>query len=892
MSSTGNSPSEPPRLAERVLAFCLPAGPRGQCVLGDLRQEYASICRASNESAPLWYWKQTAVIGGRYLIAKLGRSPRAPRRVRGRERPSMSWLGVLLQDLRYAGRTFAKKPGFSLTVVALVALGVGATTTIFSVVDNVLLRALPYPDPEELVFLDDPAHSAPMFVDWRDRTSSFSVTAATMDTQYDLIGDGAPESIEGSQVTEDFFSMLGARAIHGRLFAPDDFVGSPPRVAVIGHGLWQRRWGSDASVVGRTITLNGNPVQVVGVLDPAFRPPGAMLESTVQAWLPLDLAQEDLQNRGKLVLVVIARLRPGTTLESAQADIDTLSVAAAEEYPNRPHLRRDGSARMYQVISLHAATVGDAGNALYLMLGAVGLMLLISIVNVANLFLARATDRSRETALRAALGAGRGRILAERLTESISLALAGGALGVALAVAGVAAFNVYSPGGIPRINEISVDLRVLAVTFLLSIITGTLFGIVPAIQATRSDVREAISEAASSVTESRRRVRLRSTLVVAEIAIALMLLVGAGLLFNSFVRLSNVDTGFNAENIMGMRIDLGDRFSEEQRLLFTGDLTARLEAIPGVEGVAASTTLPPTGGSMCCWGGNLIAEVEVEDQPMAIFHPVTPGYFGMLDARIVRGRGLTEDDNDAVLGSAVISESAARFLFADADPIGRDFKFRDVPLNVVGVVNDIRHWRMDRSEGHNVYAPHAVFGGRFRFLRVGVKSSMEPAVLAEAMRAAVWAVDPDLPVREILPLEQTVASAIAQPRFLSMLLSTFAVLAILLAAGGIYGSMLYSVGQRNREIGIRMALGAREGNVTAMILRSGLRLTLIGIALGLAGAFALSRTVESMLFGIERTDPLTFAAVSVLLGSVALAACYLPARKAAKADPIETLRAQ
>jgi len=804
----------------------------------------------------------------------------------------MNWLGVLSQDLRYAGRTFAKKPGFSLAVVALVALGVGATTTIFSVVDNVLLRELPYPDPEELVFLDDPAHSAPMFLDWRDRTSSFSVTAATRDAQYDLIGDGAPESIEGSQITESFFSMLGARPIHGRLFTPDDFVGSPPRVAVISHGLWQQRWGSDPSVVGRTITLNGNPVQVVGILDPAFRPPGAMLASTVQVWLPLDLAQEQLQSRGMLVLTVIARLRPGTTLESAQADIDTLSVVAAEEHPNRPHLRRDGSVRMYQLISLHAATVGDVGSALYLLLGAVGLMLLISVVNVANLFLARATDRARETALRAALGAGRGRILAERLTESISLALAGGALGVVLAVAGVAAFDVYNPGGIPRINEIVVDLRVLAVTFLLSIITGTLFGIVPAIQATRADVREAINEAASSVTESRHRVRLRSTLVIGEIAITLMLLVGAGLLFNSFVRLSSVETGFSAANIMGMRIDLGERFSEEQRLLFTNDLMAQLEAIPGAEGIAASTTLPPTGGSMCCWGGDLIAEVEVEDQPMAIFHPVTPDYFSMLGARIVRGRGLTEDDNDPVLGSAVINESAARFLFGESDPVGQNFKFRDVPLTVVGVVNDIRHWRMNRIGGHNVYAPHAVFGGRFRFLRVGVKSSMEPAALADAMRAAVWAIDPDLPVREILPLEQTVASAIAQPRFLSMLLSTFATLAILLAAGGIYGSMLYSVGQRNREVGIRMALGARAGNVTAMILRSGLRLTVIGIALGIAGALALSRTVESMLFGIEPTDPLTFVAVSVLLGAVALAACYLPARKAAKSDPIEALRAQ
>ena len=295
---------------------------------------------------------------------------------------------------------------------------------------------------------------------------------------------------------------------------------------------------------------------------------------------------------------------------------------------------------------------------------------------------------------------------------------------------------------------------------------------------------------------------------------------------------------------------------------------------------------------MCCWGRDLMVDTEIEDQPMAIFHPVTPGYFDLLDARIVRGRALTEADGDAALGSAVINESAARFLFGNSDPVGKRFKFRDVPLTVVGVVNDIRHWTMEASGGHNVYAPHTVFGGKAPFLQVGVRSNLEPSSLAEAMRAAVWAVDPELPVMEIAPLEQLVADSISRPRFMSMLLSTFATLALLLAAGGIYGAMLYSVGQRHRELGIRMALGEREGNMIRMVLRSGLCLTLIGISLGVAGALALSRTVESMLFGVQATDPLTFAAVSALLAGVATAACYLPARKAAKADPIEALRTQ
>jgi predicted permease len=547
---------------------------------------------------------------------------------------------------------------------------------------------------------------------------------------------------------------------------------------------------------------------------------------------------------------------------------------------------------MYQLLTPHEATVGDVSDSLYLLLGAVGLMLLISCVNVANLFLARGNDRARETALRAALGAGRGRILAQLLAESVLLAVTGGFFGIALAVGGVRAVEAFSPGGIPRIAEISVDLRVMSVALLASVVTGILFGIVPALRATRSDVREALNEAASCMTESRRRRRLRSTLVVAEVAIALMLLMGAGLLFNSFLRLSNVDTGFSAEGVMGMRLELGERFSGDQRIRFTHDLMAQLAGVPGVEVAAASTTLPPTGGPMCCWAGDLMADVEIEDQPWAIFHPVTPGYFEMLGAWIVRGRGLTEEDSDAALGAAVINEAAARFLFGDADPIGRSFKFRDVPLNVVGVVGDIRHWTMQDEGGHNVYAPYSVYGGSVSLLQVGVRSSLDRAALAEAMRAAVWAIDPDLPVLEILPLEQSVANAVAEPRFLSMLLSTFATLSILLAAGGIYGSMLYSVGQRHREMGIRLALGAREGNVVGMILRSGLWLTLVGIALGVVGALALSRTVESMLFGIEPTDPLTFVAVSLLLGIVAMAACYMPARRAAKADPIEALRAQ
>ena len=879
----------PPRIVESMLQMLLPSGPKGQCILGDLRQEFMGICRISRRSAARWYWAQAISIGWRYGLAKLGREPRSPKRLPKRTLGGNLSISTLIQDINYASRSFAKRPGFSFAVIGLVALGVGATTTIFSVVDNVLLDKLPYPESERLVYFDNAAHSVPLFRDWRDRSQSFSVVGAVWDANLDLTGEGTPAKVYGGLVTEDFFAMLDARPEIGRLFTPEDFVGYPARTVIVSQGMWQRRWGSDPAVIGSTVTLNGDLMEIVGVVSSEFTPPA---DVNADFWIPLDVTADDLQRRGRMLLSVIARLKPGVALEAAQSEIDAVSALLANEYPDF-YRQDDGSPKIYPVIPLKSATVRDIGETLYPLLGAVGLMLLIACANVANLFLARGTDRTREMALRAALGAGRGRIVTQLLTESVALAVLGGALGIVLVVFGVSAFEAFNPGGLPRMESISIDLRVLGFALLLSICTGVIFGIFPAFSAAKSDVRSALGDSPGIRLDRHRRFNLRSALVVAEIAMALMLLMGAGLLFRSFVTLSNVDIGFETDDVLVVPLNIRSRFEGPDRIIFVRDLIERLAALPGVESVGAGTTVPPTGGRMCCWIGGIRTDdqPEFEDEWSTVAHPITDRYFESIGAQMEQGRSFTRADDDPAMASAIINKEAALYLFGESNPIGKSFWFRDSWLNVVGVVNDIRHWHLSGEGEFNLYLPHELHGD-VGYVEIAIRSSAEPGVLAGQIRDVVWGIDPDLPIGEIVQLDRKVAQSIAQPRFLSALLVTFAALSILLAAGGIYGSLLYSVGQRHKEMGIRMALGAGSWKVVGMIVRSGLVLTVTGLFLGVIGALALSRTLESMLFGITPTDPGTFVIVPLFLGIVALVACYLPARTAARADPTATLRAE
>jgi predicted permease len=868
-------------------------------LFGDL---YSAAYRRGGRSAAVRLWRRSlvqVVIGAvaerleAVVPRRQGRRPSTPNRRRRHPIARLRKMPArVLQDLRFAARSFAKKPGFSVTAIVILALGVGATTTIFSVVDGILLDKLPYPDPDRLVYFDNPSHTPPDYEDWRERTTSFITMAATWDRDVDLTNDGAPARLHAGLVTRDFFHLFGATPLLGRLLVRDDFA-TTTQVAVLSYGLWQRRWGGNPEIIGRRLTINAEPVVVVGVLRPDFAPPEAMVGRNIEIWTPLNVSDPEIQSRTLFILSVAARLHTATSRESAQAELSALAEVVADENPET-NRRRDGTARPFEIVPLFKATVGDADKALYMLLGAVGLMLLIACANVANLFLARGTDRAREIALRVALGAGRGRIVAQLLTESVALALVGGGLGVGIAYLAVEAFAVYDPGGIPRVSAVTVNTGILMFAFSISVATGVLFGIVPALQAARTDVTEALKESTGSVTAGRRRFQVRNALVVAEIAMALVLLVGAGLLFKSFMRLVNVDPGFETEQLVTIPLTLGPPYTTEQRVQFTDNLIERITALPGTQDAAAGWTLPFVfhGGPRCCWMNRVQQTPAVDDPPAAIIHPVTPGYFRVLRGTLTRGREFAKEDRDATPIPTVVNATLAKRLFGEQEAVGQSLLMDDIEVTIVGVVSDIRHWGLNENITNELYVPYAELGGDSRRLHVMLRSERNVTDLASALRDAVWSLDPNLPVDEIITMRQRVSTSVAVPRFYSMLLSVFAGVAILLAAGGIYGSILYSVGQRHRELGIRLALGARSIDVVHLIVRHGLTLTAMGIGLGLAGAYAVSRTLQSLVFGISATDGATFAAVSVLLATVALAASYVPARRAGRTDPMETLKAE
>ncbi len=804
----------------------------------------------------------------------------------------------LIADARYAVRSMLKRPSFSLPVIATIALGIGATTTIFSVLDCIALRTLPYPNSHELVFFENAAHSVPLYLDWRERTHSFTTVAGVWDDDFNLTGEGRPVRVHGAQVTPGFLEMLGAVTHRGRLFAEDDFEG-PPQAAIISHRLWQSRWGGDETIIGQTIAVDGHRLTVVGILGQDIDLGQAGLGTDVDLLSPLFLGNPGLQSRGMLVLAVIARLRPGVTLRDAQTELDALSITLAAEHPDF-HQLDNGSPKLQRITSLLDATVGDVREALLLLLGAVTFLLLIACANVANLFLARGSDRERELAVRTALGARRRRVAAQLLTESITISLVGGLAGVAVATVGVEAVKGLDPGGIPRLDGVTVDQRILWFALSLSILTGILFGLAPALQASRISVGDALKNAAHAVTATRRRFRLRYALVASEIAVACVLLVGAGLLFNSFVRLVNVDPRFDPDNLITMRLSIDAAVSEPERAQFANDLEERLEAIPGIEGVAMSTTMPfyRRGGTVCCWAGAFGTQPEPDRAGLwAVVHPVTPSYFDVLGIRMVEGRYLTEAD-DSASGVVLVNAALARVEFGESSAIGQSLYFHEERFTIVGVVEDIRHWGLLPSQGqgdlvgYSIYVPHRAFASGSGQLAVGIRSPLDLDALAPALREAVWSLKPDLPVPEITTMRARMSYSTADRRFFTATLALFAIMASLLASLGIYGAMLYSVRQRRRELGIRMALGALQRGVVTMVVRRGMSITAVGIGLGLAGGWALSRTLAGFVVGITTHDAATYFAVTLLFTIVAFVACYLPARRAASVDPTETLRAE
>lgn len=805
-------------------------------------------------------------------------------------------LTDLLHDLRYAARMQRKNPAFTIIAVIALALGIGANTAIFSVVNTVLLRPLPYKDPERLamVWEDASKHGYPRdtpaaanFVDWRDQNQVFEGMAAIADESFNLTGTGEPERLEGRRVSANLFPLLGVEPQLGRVFTAEEDQPGAQRVVLLSYALWQRRFGGDPSMVGKALTLNGESHIVVGVMPARFQFPS----SDDQAWVPIALAPQEAANRNRHYLQVVARLKPGVTLPQAQTEMSTIATRLQQQYPQS---NADLGAA---VTSLHEHLVGDIKPALLILLGAVGLVLLIACANVANLLLARAAVRQKEIAVRVALGARRWRLIRQFLTESVLLSTLGGVVGLAIAYGGLILLKAFIPENISQAREIAIDLKVLGFTLFVSVATGVIFGLAPAIQAVRFNQIETLKEGGRDAATGGSGKRLRSLLMMSEVAISLVLLIGAGLLINSFLRLRNVDPGFRADNLLTMRIVLPEpKYEEhERRTAFYTDLVERVQSQAGVRSAAVTTNLP------LYYQGNSIS-VRLEGRPdpqpgqelIVVTRIISPGYFDTMTIPVLSGRKFTDQDTATSPSAVVISETMAHRFWPNEDAIGKRIAAGRVRsdqdwIQVIGVVKDVRQFELTADPRPQMYLTYRQ-AGFFAPRDLVVKTDVDPASMAATVRKAVWEIDKDQPVSNIQTMEEIFADSIARQRFSMLLLAIFATVALVLAGVGIYGVMSYSVAQRTHEIGIRMALGAQTPAVLKLAVGYGMKLVIAGIIIGLIAAFALTQVMATLLFGVTPTDPTTFTLISVLLVCVAAIASYIPARRATKVNPIIALR--
>lgn len=804
----------------------------------------------------------------------------------------------VFQDFRYAARRLLKAPGFTAIAVLTLTLGIGPTTAIFSVVDKLMLRPLPYPGADRIVTLWQNSASdrlardevAPAnFFDWRERATVFTAVAAADPYAYSLVGpDGRPEAVFAARVTEGFFDVLGLQAYRGHLFGLEHHRPRSGNFAVITFDMWQGRFGANPSVVGSSISLDGGPFTVVGVLPPEF---DLGMHQDVPGERSIWVARQDegweRRERRSGWWNVVGRLKPGVSLEQARADLDRVASGLSAELPAVTANATTG----VTVLPLRDHLVSGARTALLVLLGAVGLVLLIACANVANLLLARGTEREREFAVRSALGAERGRLVRQLLTESILLALLGGALGVVLAFWGVDFIKAVAPGDVPRIQAVEVDGRILAFALVVSLATALTFGLAPAAQGWRSEIQSGLQGARAA--EGGTRLPLRSGLIVGEIALALTLLVGAGLLLRSFAAILAVDPGFRKDGVVALQVFAWDRRdSVRQRILFFEETERRIGSLPGVLSVGAVMAGPFTASDI-----GIRRPLSVDGQPpaepghdMQIFvNHATPGYFGAIGIPIVRGRGFEPSDRVGAPRVAVINEAARRLYWRGDDPIGRRIGLGDTTrYEIVGVVGDARLRSLEAEARPEVYLAQrqSGWGGMTYYVR----TSRDPAATLEGAKRAVWAVDPLQDFYQTATLDNLMGTTLAPRRFILLLLGAFAGLALVLAAVGIYGVISFIVTCRIREMGIRLALGAPPQSVVGLVVRHGTRLALAGLGLGLVGALVASRVLGSMLFGISAGDVTTFIIAMATLLVVALFASYLPARRAARVDPMVALR--
>lgn len=811
-------------------------------------------------------------------------------------------LEALLQDIRYGARVLAKHKGFTVVAVLTLALGIGANTAIFSVVNELLLRPLPYKDADRLVMLWETSPkslgggptSRINFRAWREQTTSFESMAAFSDQRLNLTGSGEPEEVAAQLAAPELFHVLGIEPILGRGMNEEDARPGAPRVAVLSYGLWQRRFGADPKIIGTSIMLNGSPCTVIGIM-----PMGSQLYikkwsntgRPADLWTVLDMPTEgDAATRGRF-LSVVARLKSGVTLEQAGAEMKTIMARLGEDTPTY------NKGRGALLIPLREQFVGNVRPALLILLGAVGFVLLIACANVANLLLSRAAAREKEIALRTALGASRMRIVRQLLTESLLLALLGGVLGLLVAWWGIGALVMISPPDLVNLQGVGINLTVLVWTLSIALATGIIFGLVPALEATRLNLNDALKEGSKGAGgQGSRNLRLRSVLVIAEVALALVLLVSAGLLVKSFVRLRKVDTGFKTENILTMVVRLPEaKYKEVQQLAsFFRQATERIGALPGVGSIGLVNYLPLYGGP----GSSTSLSIEGRPAPppgerlSTGVRAVDRGYFETMGIPVLHGRNFTDIEDREARHVVLISESFARQHFPGEDPIGKHISVnifdKPNPTEIIGVVGDVKYGGVASEAESIAYFPHAEL--TYPFMTLVIRTQGDPATMAPAAVRELRMIDPDQPVSDVRTMNQVMSDTLASVRFNTLLLGLFAGLATLLAAVGIFGVMNYSVALRTREIGIRMALGAQPKRVLILILKQGLILTLIGIGIGLACTLVLSRVMSSLLFGVETTDPATLAAIVLLLTLVSLVACFIPARRATRIDPMNALR--
>jgi len=797
------------------------------------------------------------------------------------------------QDVAFALRQLRRSPTFTAVAVITLGLGVGATTAIFSVVDGVLLRPLPYPNADRLVRVwhveakqsqrDDA--SPANFFDWRERNRSFASIAGFQYYGHDVRGDdGRKTSINSWLVTEDYFAVLGVAPRLGRVLVPDDFKPGAPRVAVISSALWQQRFGSEPSVLGRQETLDDVPHTIVGVMPVAFQFPEKR-----HIWAPKVFADDEKTDRGSTYVAVVARLRPGVGLEAAQEDMSRIARDLSATYP------RTNAGVSIQVASVPNELLGRVRPALLVLLGAVVCVLLVACANVANLLLARGADRGREFAIRAALGAGRTRLARQMLTESAILAVLGLAAGLLLGRWGLEVLIALSPTSLPRADEIALDGRVLAFAVAIAVVTAFACGLAPVRVFSRPNLHDAVREGGRGTSASGARLRLRGALIVAEVALALVLLVGSGLLIRSFVSLLGVDPGFTAANRGMVQVFLWDLYPKpELRAGFMRDALERLRAVPGVRSAGAVSAMPFAEANIGVETGMVIQgrPAPAAGQAPNVYTTIaTSGYFETMGVALRRGRTFTAADDASAPRVALISESLARRHFPDEDPIGRHIAVRfdgGQVREIVGVVADVRHDGLQEAPRVEMYMPHAQFP--FGSMTFVVRTDGDPATTLPALQRAIWEVNPNQAIYEASTLEALIADSLRERRFNLSLIGGFAALALILAAVGVYGLISYSTMRRTSEFGVRLALGASGTQIVTAAMRDGVRYAVAGVALGLVASLALTRAMASMLFGVSATDPLTYVALALVMLAVAAVASFLPARRALEVDPVTALR--